>query len=295
MTRQRNPEAPITAAAEAIRHADALLIGAGAGMGVDSGLPDFRGPEGFWKAYPPFHGRQFSEMSTPHWFRTDPAIAWGFFGHRLNLYRAAVPHRGFAVLRRLSAGLALGSFVFTSNVDGQFQKAGFAEDEMIECHGSIHYLQCVRGCGRCIWPADGVQVDVDATTIRARSDLPTCPDCGSIVRPNILMFGDWDWDSSRCAAQVERYTAWLERVRGRRVVAVEIGAGLAIPTVRGECERRASVLVRINPREADVPPGGISIAMGALAALEAIDAALQSGAGRPTPDPASLDSSSGGP
>ncbi len=83
-------------AADAIRGASALLIGAGAGMGVDSGLPDFRGNEGFWKAYPPFRGRQFAEMSTPHWFRTDPALAWGFFGHRLNLYREATRMRAFA-------------------------------------------------------------------------------------------------------------------------------------------------------------------------------------------------------
>src|SRR5580698_4818950 len=87
------------AAARAVRSADALLIGAGAGMGVDSGLPDFRGPEGFWKAYPPFQGRRFSELSTPHWFQTDPPLAWGFFGHRLNLYRAAIPHDGFHILR----------------------------------------------------------------------------------------------------------------------------------------------------------------------------------------------------
>src|SRR3954451_17423535 len=128
-------------AAEAIRTADALLIGAGAGMGVDSGLPDFRGPEGFWKAYPPFRGRRFSDLSTPHWFQTDPAVAWGFFGHRLNLYRAAVPHPGFEVLRRWAASRPLGAFVFTSNVDGQFQKAGFSESEVVEVHGSIHFLQ----------------------------------------------------------------------------------------------------------------------------------------------------------
>src|SRR5437588_10989997 len=95
-----NLEANLAAAAESLRGADALLIGAGAGMGVDSGLPDFRGPEGFWKAYPPFRGRQFSDLSTPHWFRTDPPLAWGFFGHRLNLYRAAVPHAGFGILLR---------------------------------------------------------------------------------------------------------------------------------------------------------------------------------------------------
>src|SRR5580698_8516349 len=86
-------------AAEVIRAADALLIGAGAGMGVDSGLPDFRGDEGFWKAYPPFRGRSFAEISQPSWFRNDPVQAWGYFGHRLNLYREKTPHAGFGILR----------------------------------------------------------------------------------------------------------------------------------------------------------------------------------------------------
>src|SRR5271156_5063013 len=115
------------AAAKAILGADALLIGAGAGMGVDSGLPDFRGNEGFWKAYPPFRGRRFAEMSNPVWFRTDPAQVWGLYGHRLRLYREAIPHDGFAILRRWAERVPHGAFVLTSNVDGQFQKAGFPE------------------------------------------------------------------------------------------------------------------------------------------------------------------------
>src|SRR5438874_3703737 len=93
-------DAAIRDAADAVQNADALLIGAGAGMGVDSGLPDFRGDEGFWKAYPPFRGKSFASISNPIWFQSDPTQAWGFFGHRLNLYRQAVPHEGFAILRR---------------------------------------------------------------------------------------------------------------------------------------------------------------------------------------------------
>ncbi|HVJ68958.1 MAG TPA: Sir2 family NAD-dependent protein deacetylase [Caulifigura sp.] len=268
------PEIELTAAA--IRTADALLIGAGAGMGVDSGLPDFRGPEGFWKAYPPFRGRRFEDMSTPHWFDTDPAVAWGFFGHRLNLYRSAIPHRGFAHLQRWGAERPLGAFVFTSNVDGQFQQAGFPESEIVERHGSIHFLQCTARCGQELWPAAGVQVQVDETTIRCRSVFPVCPACGAIARPNILMFDDGDWDRTRCTQQLARDVAWLRRVEGRRVVAVEIGAGLVIPTVRDECERRSHVLVRINPREALTGSGSISLPMGGLEALDAVDAVLRS-------------------
>lgn len=267
--------AALRAAADMIRHADALLIGAGAGMGVDSGLPDFRGPEGFWRAYPPFRGRQFAEMSNPHWFRADPPLAWGFFGHRLNLYRAAVPHAGFDVLRRWGEAMPLGYFVFTSNVDGQFQKAGFPAERIVECHGSIHFLQCTRQCGAAIWPANGVQVEVDDATIRAVSELPVCPTCAALARPNILMFGDGDWDASRSEEQASRYTAWLRGVQGRRIVAIELGAGLAIPTVRGECEQRGLSLVRINPREAETPEGGIAIPLPAAEALRRIDALMQ--------------------
>ena len=88
-------------AAMAIRKAKALYITAGAGMGVDSGLPDFRGPEGFWKAYPPLKslGVRFPDMSNPKWFDRDPELAWGYYGHRYNLYCKTIPHNGFTILR----------------------------------------------------------------------------------------------------------------------------------------------------------------------------------------------------
>ena len=84
-------------AAEVVKNADALYITAGAGIGVDSGLPDFRGNEGFWKAYPPIKklGISFIDMANPSWFDENPPLAWAFYGHRLNLYRETKPHIGF--------------------------------------------------------------------------------------------------------------------------------------------------------------------------------------------------------
>lgn len=266
--------ADFSRAAELIASAEALLIGAGAGMGVDSGLPDFRGDEGFWKAYPPFRGRRFAEMSNPVWFQRDPAQAWGFFGHRLNLYRSAIPHQGFEILHRWGSRLPGGMFVFTSNVDGQFQKAGFSDEQVYEVHGSIHYEQCSRPCGLNVWPTPETTIDVDPETIRAVSPIPRCPRCNAVARPNILMFGDWNWLESRSAAQAERYAEWLNRVANLRLVAIELGAGLAIPTVRLECEDRASALIRINPREPEGPEHCVSLPVGAHAALVAIDELL---------------------
>ena len=269
----------IEAAARAVREADALLVTAGAGMGVDSGLPDFRGTEGFWQAYPPFKalGLEFEELANPAWFDRDPAVAWGFYGHRLNLYRATVPHAGFDVLRRWASGKGAGAFVFTSNVDGQFQKAGFDPQRVVECHGSIHHLQCARRCGRDVWPADGAAVLIDEARMRAKSEtFPLCPRCSGLARPNVLMFYDAEWVPDRTAAQEAAYAAWLKTVSGARLAVVECGAGTAIPTVRMESERVAerygATLVRINVREPEVPPGGhVGLPLGAAEALRRID------------------------
>ena len=103
-----------------LQEADALFITAGAGMGVDSGLPDFRGEEGFWHAYPKAKalGLEFEALANPQWFEDDPKLAWAFYGHRLHLYRDTVPHEGFKKLLELSYTKKYVSFVFTSNVDG---------------------------------------------------------------------------------------------------------------------------------------------------------------------------------
>nr|VFK31601.1 MAG: NAD-dependent protein deacetylase, SIR2 family [Candidatus Kentron sp. MB]VFK75877.1 MAG: NAD-dependent protein deacetylase, SIR2 family [Candidatus Kentron sp. MB] len=267
-------------AARQIKRAEAILIGAGAGMGVDSGLPDFRGDEGFWRAYPPFKrlGLSFVNVANPAWLEADPGLAWGFYGHRLHLYRETVPHDGFHILRHwiTEAG---SRFVFTSNVDGQFQKAGYTEDEIVECHGSLHHLQCARRCNQAIWSAEKTRVSVDADTFLAAAPLPDCPRCGGLARPNVLMFGDGDWCSERTDAQEANFRRWLTGIQNRRLVIVECGAGRAVPTVRRTCEAIAedfgASLIRINPREPNGPPGTISIAAGALATLSEIDKAIK--------------------
>jgi NAD-dependent SIR2 family protein deacetylase len=263
-------------AADALRSADALLIGAGAGMGVDSGLPDFRGTEGFWRAYPAYQklGLDFASMANPRWFESDPEFAWGFYGHRLGLYRATQPHAGFELLRTWASHMRHGAFVFTSNVDGQFQKAGFPEERILEIHGSIHFVQCLGSCEQ-ITSAEPYSVEVDPETFRARPPLPTCKRCGSLLRPNILMFDDWGWDSSRTEEQKHRLTRWLHAVGAGRLVVVECGAGTAIPSVRRFCEYEAAsnggTLIRINVREPQVPSGGVSLPLKALEALRGIE------------------------
>lgn len=258
-----------------LRDADGLLITAGAGMGVDSGLPDFRGTEGFWRAYPALQaeGVCFEDIANPGAFRQDPARAWGFYGHRLNLYRRTVPHDGYAILRKWADRMEQGAFVFTSNVDGHFQKVGFAEVQVAECHGSIHWLQCVEACRPHLWCADEVRVEVDEARCRLLSRLPACPRCAGTARPNILMFGDASWIETRTEQQMTRLGNWLPSVR--KLIVVELGAGRAIPTVRRFSERYGTRVVRINPREFAIDPSrGVGIAGNALDMLRMLDEML---------------------
>ncbi len=263
----------------AIRSAEAFVITAGAGMGVDSGLPDFRGNQGFWQAYPPYAklGLSFVEAANPAYFQRDPAFGWGFYGHRTNLYRATIPHQGFHIIKSWIERNNADYFVVTSNVDGQFQKAGFAEDSVLEVHGSIHHLQCLRPCCDTIWP-NAEEIPVDELSMRAQR-IPKCPYCGGVSRPNILMFGDWSWLSDRTEAQERRFEHFQEGLADRRTVVIEMGAGTAIPTIRATSERLGwrydgCTVIRINPREPEIKAPHISLACGALDGLRRIEEAM---------------------
>jgi NAD-dependent SIR2 family protein deacetylase len=258
-------------AARLIDQADGLIIGAGAGMGIDSGLPDFRGPGGFWKVYPALGlaKLRFEEIASPAAFKSRPTLAWGFYGHRLDLYRRTEPHEGFRMLKEIAESMPHGGFVYTSNVDAQFQKAGFPESRVVECHGSIHHLQCLDRCTDALWPADSFEPEVDETSCRMTSEMPRCPNCGALARPAILMFSDWDWAEGRTRLQSARFSQWRSKVS--RPVVIEIGAGSAIATVRHFSHTQDCPIIRINPNESQVPrKGDIGIATGAQEGITGI-------------------------
>lgn len=272
-------EEDIEQAARLVREADVLIVAAGAGMGVDSGLPDFRGTAGFWKAYPSLAQakQSFMDVASPQTFRSDPSLAWGFYGHRLKLYRETRPHEGFATLRRWALSKGGEPLAFTSNVDGHFQKAGFAEALVEECHGSIHWLQCLEPCGRDVWSANDIEPEVDEQQCRWHGSLPRCPRCGGMLRPNILMFGDVDWIAHRYQDQNSRSSAWLASCK--RPLVVEIGAGTHIPSVRYFTERlqehHGASLIRINVREAAVTRDlDVGLPLSAMEAISRLDAKL---------------------
>lgn len=264
--------------AEHMRHAKALIITTGAGMGVDSGLPDFRGEQGFWRAYPMYErlGINFYAAANPEHFEGDPAFGWGFYGHRTHLYRDTDPHAGYYMVQQWARDYGLDLFTATSNVDGHFQKAGIPEDRVLEVHGSIHHLQCTAPCKDAIWE-NREDIPVDHDTMRAQH-IPRCPYCGGVARPNILMFGDLGWISQRSHEQEERFQNFLHQWRQQPKLVIEIGAGTAVPTIRRLSERLGrdpeTTVVRINPREPQIAPGHISLACGGLEGLQHIQTAL---------------------
>lgn len=227
--------------------ADYVIITAGAGMGVDSGLADFRGDKGLWRTSSG-KSKSYLEMANPKLFFNDPNEAWGFYGSRYNTYKETTPHKGFDLLLDLVKSKK-DYFIFTSNVDGHFQKAGFDKNKIVECHGSINRFQCLNGCSDYIWEDD---LNITVKDLIAKDPLPICPSCQSISRPNILMFGDDHWIPRITYEQTDRFTDFLDDITKSTVI-IEIGAGTEISTVRSKGEilslKHKIPLIRINPDE----------------------------------------------
>lgn len=260
-----------------INEADVIIITAGAGMGHDSGLPTFRGDAGFWKAYPVLKNKKINFMSIANPAQFNPTsknlnLAWAFYGHRYNMYMNTTPHIGFDALLNLVKSKK-DYFVVTSNVDGHFQKAGFDANKVYEIHGRIKTFQCT--CCNKVWTPDPMTFDIDQDNMIFKSDIPKCPSCNNIARPNIMMFGDYTFNSAETLKQEQDFNTFMRKYDkdGTKIIIIEIGAGTAIPSIRilGENIQdkvASATLIRINPSESFGPKGIISIDKGAVEALK---------------------------
>jgi NAD-dependent SIR2 family protein deacetylase len=255
-------------AAEYIRQADSIIIAAGAGMSVDSGLPDFRGSNGLWTALLPdgMAERDIGSLTQASCFETRPGDAWTFYGRMLDVCRSATPHEGYALIQAWAADKRHGVFAYTSNVDGHFHAAGFPENRVVECHGTIHTLQCATRCSDSLWPAGELPPDL-------KTQQSACIHCGKLARPNFLMFSDESWVPQRTAAQQMEFRQWSNEIE--RPVMIEIGAGLVVPSIRLFAETMGAPLIRINTEDEQIPDGdGVGLRGTALDVLRTIDALL---------------------
>ncbi|WP_106403655.1 SIR2 family NAD-dependent protein deacylase [Actinocorallia populi] len=204
--------------AEGVRR---VTVFTGAGISTDSGVPDYRGPQGIWTRDP-----ALADLFTYDNFLADAEVRlrfWQVFAGRRGNVEPNAAHRALAELE--AGGRALR--VITQNVDGLHQKAGSSPRKVVELHGSLATATCLD-CGERI-PSD--------EAIARLPDEPVCA-CGGLLKPSVVMFGEYlDSDvlsqARRIAAASELFLAvgsslQVEPAAGLCALAVEYGARLVI-------------------------------------------------------------------
>jgi NAD-dependent deacetylase len=156
--------------AELIEDMQPCVVLTGAGVSTESGIPDFRSPEGIWAEYDPL------EVASIDGFRIDPERVWAFYAHRLAVLAEAEPNAAHLALAELERR-GLVRTVITQNVDGLHRRAGSVD--VIEVHGSIETASC-PACGR----------TETREEVELRLPVPRCADCGAVLKPDVVMFGE---------------------------------------------------------------------------------------------------------
>jgi NAD-dependent deacetylase len=214
------------ALAELIRELQPCVVLTGAGISTESGIPDFRSDDGIWKDVDPF------EVASIEAFRRDPGRVWDFYRARIALLRGAEPNAAHHALARLEErGHVQG--VVTQNIDTLHTRAG--SRNVVEVHGSIRFADCPA----CLWrePADAALAQLGA------SPAPSCPQCGEVLKPGVVLFGEL-----LPGGALERAT---ELARGARLVLV-VGSSLEVWPVAGlPLEAGAFAIVNRGPTALD--------------------------------------------
>ena len=170
-------DALVERAAELIRQAVHVVALTGAGISTESGIPDFRGPEGVWTKNP-----EAERQATLQNYMADREVRVRSWKNRASSpFMTAEPNAGHFALTELHAKGKLETLV-TQNIDGLHEKAGFPVSDLIEIHGNVREYVCMR-CGH-----RGPMSDVLAR-VEAGEDDPPCPICGGILKSATISFG----------------------------------------------------------------------------------------------------------
>jgi NAD-dependent deacetylase len=214
------------ALAELIRERQPCVVLTGAGVSTESGIPDFRSDSGIWGTVDPV------EVASVQAFRRDPARVWSFYRDRIHLLRAAEPNAAHLAIAELERR-GLVQAVVTQNIDTLHTRAG--SKDVLEVHGSIRSAQCVG----CLWleRADAVLAQL------VESELPVCPQCGEVLKPGVVLFGELLPEGA-----LERATLLA---RGAQLVLV-VGSSLEVWPVAGlPLEARAFAILNRGPTALD--------------------------------------------
>jgi NAD-dependent deacetylase len=209
--------------ADLFRERGPAVVLTGAGISTESGIPDFRSPTGIWAEYDP------QEYATIEAFRADPVKVWSFYALRFRALTVAAPNAGHLALAELERTGRV-SAVVTQNIDLLHERAG--SREVVEVHGSIRTSSC---------PGCGARYGVDEVLRQLeRAPAPRCRECGAVVKPDIVFFGELLPE-----AAIDRA---YELARSTRLLVV-VGSGLEVWPVSQlpeETRRGGGVVAIVN-------------------------------------------------
>jgi NAD-dependent deacetylase len=160
----------IQKAVEILKDSRSLFVLTGAGISAESGIPTFRGKDGLWKNY------SATDLATPEAFDRDPGLVWEWYHWRQSIILNARPNPAHLALVELEKKFS-DFLLLTQNVDNLHRRAG--SGKILELHGNIFRARCC-GCGR----------KTDHSIRNGVISLPSCPDCGGLLRPDIVWFGE---------------------------------------------------------------------------------------------------------
>lgn len=255
---------------ELITKADKLIVGVGAGMSASAGL-DYSDPHLVELWYPEYGRRGLSSIGEIQGFLwnamgSDPTLYWGFWAQHIALVRyepdALPPYRA---LFKLINGKDY--FICTTNVDRQLGKAGFPNERIFAPQGDYGLFQCDRPCSDEVYQNDGmirrmnegISIGVDGLPRIRDTDIPRCPRCGELLKPNLRC--DDTFVEAPHMANIDRYRAAVQDAAEcpGQVILLELGVGFNTPSIiRYPFERFAlgipnAVLIRINRDSATLP------------------------------------------
>jgi NAD-dependent SIR2 family protein deacetylase len=268
---------------------DAILVVAGAGMSADSGVTTYRGDDGLWskKIKVGNNEYKYEEISSLKMWKEYPELAWGFKAKFFDDAAQRTPHDGYRYLLNYFKKYNKDYFICTSNIDNYFESAGYSKDKIYEVHGSMKNLQCMSiKCSKkngVVKTTPGLIPNYNSKTLIA-SNLPKCSHCSNILRPNVSMFGDFDFYGKPYEYIRKKMETWMNNVEknDKKLVILEIGCGVNQHSIRmndgvmmsGEWKlpkiKKLIKTIRINPNDCFPANNTINLNMGAKEALRGL-------------------------
>jgi NAD-dependent protein deacetylase/lipoamidase len=212
-----------------------VLVLTGAGVSAESGIPTFRGKDGYWRNLDP------AQLATPEAFARDPKLVWEWYRERRYGIRNAQPNAAHAAITRL-AQHADEFLLVTQNVDDLHARAGLPKEKMVQIHGDIFVTRCSRcDFGRSDYEQEQEEDEEEENVV------PRCAKCDALMRPGVVWFGEQlPW------TEIRRVEAYL----GGGVCDLVIVAGTTAIfgyivdwALRGSPKRFRGELIEVNPEE----------------------------------------------